>query len=304
MEYYEVMIKVGTAPVSWGIMEIEGWGEQQSYDSVLNEMQQAGYTGTELGPYDYFPTDPEKLKSELSARGLDLVAAFVPIPLAHASRHEAGLEEAIRTADLLAAGGAKLIVLADEMSKHRMAVAGRVDPDTDGMTDEQWANAAVLLTKVTQACRERGLDAVFHHHAGTFIETPDEIERLCNSVDPELLGLCLDTGHYFYGGGDPVEATQKYASRIRHLHLKDVWPPVLEQVRRDKAGFLEAVKRDVFCELGEGAVDFSKVISILTEAGFDGWAIVEQDTDATRAEVKPFESAIRSRRYLRETIGL
>lgn len=297
-------IKIGTAPVSWGIMEIEGWGEQQAYNSVLDEMQQAGYSGTELGPYDYFPTDPEKLKSELATRSLDLVAAFVPIPLADSSRHEAGFAEAVRTADLLAAGGAPLIVLADEMNKARMAIAGRVDSTRDGMTDKQWENAASILTKVTKACRERGLDAVFHHHAGTFIETPDEIERLCNSVDPDLLGLCLDTGHYFYGGGDPVEAARKYASRIRHLHLKDVWPPVLEEVRRDKVGFLEAVRRDVFCELGEGGVDFAKVISILQAAGFDGWAIVEQDTDATRAEVKPFESAMRSRRYLREAIGL
>lgn len=297
-------IKIGTAPVSWGIMEIEGWGEQQSFSSVLDEMQQAGYIGTELGPYDYFPTDPEKLKAELSARDLELVAAFVPIPLADASRHEAGFAEAIRTADLLAAGGARLIVLADEMNKDRMAVSGRVDEARDGMNDGQWKAAAEILTSVSRACRDKGLDAVFHHHAGTFIETPGEIERLCASVDADLLGLCLDTGHYYYGGGDPVEATRKYATRIRHLHLKDVWPPVLEAVRREKIGFLEAVRRDVFCELGEGAVDFSQVISILTAAGFDGWAIVEQDTDVTRSEAKPVESATRSRRYLRETIGL
>lgn len=297
-------IKIGTAPVSWGIMEIEGWGEQQSFSSVLDEMQQAGYSGTELGPYDYFPTEPERLTTELSRRGLELVAAFVPIPLADAARHETGLAEAIRTADLLAAGGARLIVLADEMNKDRMAVAGRVDEARDGMSESQWAGAAEILKRVSAACRERGLDAVFHHHVGTFIETPGEIERLCESVDEDLLGLCLDTGHYYYGGGDPVEATQRYESRIRHLHLKDVWSPVLEEVRREGVGFLEAVRRDVFCELGEGAIDFSRIISILTATGFDGWAIVEQDTDATRAESKPVESATRSRRYLRETIGL
>ncbi|MEP7273287.1 MAG: TIM barrel protein [Acidobacteriota bacterium] len=297
-------IKIGTAPVSWGIMEIEGWGEQQSFSSVLDEMQQAGYVGTELGPYDYFPTDAERLTAELSARGLELVAAFVPIPLADAGRHEAGFVEAIRTAELLAAGGAKLVVLADEMNKHRMEIAGRVDETRDGMSDSQWAGAAEILRRVSAGCHERGLDVVFHHHAGTFIETPGEIERLCESVDSDLLGLCLDTGHYFYGGGDPVEAARKYQSRIRHLHLKDVWPPVLEAVRREGVGFLEAVRRDVFCELGEGGVDFAKVISTLSDAGFNGWAIVEQDTDATKPGVKPVESAIRSRRYLRESIGL
>lgn len=297
-------IKIGTAPVSWGIMEVEGWGEQQSYASVLDEMQQAGYSGAELGPYGFFPTDPQRLKAELSARGLELVSAFVPIPLADAARHEAGFDEALRTAELLSAADARLIVLADVMSKHRMAVAGLVDETRDGMSDAQWASATLILTRVAEGCRELGLDAVFHHHAGTYVETPGEIERLCESVDAGLLGLCLDTGHYFYGGGDPVEAARKYGARIRHLHLKDVRPSVLDAVRRDAVDFLEAVRRDVFCELGEGAVDFPQIVSTLTAAGLDGWAIVEQDTDATKPGVRPLESAIRSRHYLRGAVGL
>ena len=297
-------IKIGTAPVSWGIMEVEGWGGQQPYQSVLDEMQQAGYIGTELGPYDYFPVEPRKLKSELSAHGLELVAAFVPIPLANADRHEAGFKEAIQTAELLSKSGAKLIVLADVMSKERLAVAGRVDDKRDGMSDKQWAEAAKILTRVAGACRDLGLDSVFHHHAATFIETPREIERLCDSVDADLLGLCLDTGHYQYGGGNPVDAVRQYGSRIRHLHLKDIRPAVLDSVRRDGVDFLEAVRRDVFCELGAGAVDFPRVISELTAAGFDGWAIVEQDTDTTKPGVNPLESATRSRQFLREKIVL
>lgn len=297
-------IKIGTAPVSWGIMEVAGWGEQQTYDSVLDEMQQAGYSGTELGPYGFFPTEAQRLTAELAARGLELVSAFVPLPLADAKRHETGFAEAVRTAELLAAAGARLIVLADEMSKERLAVAGRVDENRDGMSAAQWEAAAQLLTRVTRACRELGLDAVFHHHAATYIETPHEIERLCESVEADLLGLCLDTGHYFYGGGDPLEAVRKYGARIRHLHLKDVRPAVLEAARHDGVDFLEAVRRDVFCELGEGALDFPQVIADLTAASFAGWAIVEQDTDATKPGVRPVASAIRSRQYLRETVGL
>jgi inosose dehydratase len=296
-------IKTGTAPVSWGIFEVEGISSQQPYNEVLDEMQRAGYSGTELGPYGYFPTEPESLMAELSARDLELVSAFVPIPLAEPNRHEAGFDEALRVAKLLAASGARLIVLADVMTQARMAVAGRVS-ERHGMSDEQWQAAAQILTRVTAACRELGLDAVFHHHAGTFIETPREIERLCESVDDSLLGLCLDTGHYFYGGGDPVEAVRKYGSRIRHLHLKDVRPPVLEIVRREGVGFIEAVRRGVFCELGDGAVDFPKVIDGLTANGFTGWAIVEQDTDVSQEGVDPFASAVRSRKYLRDTIGI
>ena len=297
-------IKTGTAPVSWGIFEVEGLSSQQPYNEVLDEMQRAGYSGTELGPYGYFPTEPERLMSELSARDLELVSAFVPIPLAEPKRHAAGLEEALRVAKLLSASGARLIVLADVMSGLRIAAAGRVDERRDGMSDEQWKGATQILTRVATACRELGLDAVFHHHAGTFVETPREIERLCEAVDEQLLGLCLDTGHYFYGGGDPVEAVRKYGSRIRHLHLKDVQPPVLETVRREGVDFIEAVRRGVFCELGDGAVDFPKVIDGLTANGFTGWAIVEQDTDASQEGVDPFASAVRSRQYLRDTIGI
>src|SRR6185503_2860774 len=153
-------------------------------------------------------------------------------------------------------------------------------------------------------CRKLGLSAVFHHHAGTFVETPKEIARLCESTNPALLGLCLDTGHYTFGGGDPVEAVRSYGARIRHLHLKDVQLQVLECARADEIAFLEAVRRGVFCELGEGGVDLNTVIKEMTTAGYSGWAIVEQDVDTRNADVKPFESAVRSREYLRNVIGI
>ncbi|CAN5325347.1 TIM barrel protein [soil metagenome] len=297
-------IKVGNAPVSWGVMEVADWGEQIPYRQVLDEIAEAGYAGTELGPYGYFPTEPNELTPELSARGLQLVASFVPIPLAHTERHEAGYQEAMKVAQLLAQSGARLIVLADEMSEARMTVSGRVDESRDGMSNAQWDGAAHILRRIAEAYRELGLSAVFHHHAGTFVETPKEIARLCESTDPDLLGLCLDTGHYFFGGGDPVDAVRWYGARIRHLHLKDVQLPVLEAARRDGVGFLEAVRRGVFCELGEGAVDLNRVIQDMTAGGYSDWAIVEQDVDTRNADVKPLESAIRSRQYLRNMIGI
>src|SRR5438093_3321545 len=297
-------IKVGTAPVSWGVMEVAGWGEQVPYGQVLDEISEAGYAGSELGPFGYFPTEPKQLTLELSARGLQLVASFVPIPLAHPERYEEGYQEAMKVARLLVQTGARLIVLADEMSEARIAVSGRVDESRDGMSDSQWDGAAQIVGRIAEACRELGLSAVFHHHAGTFVETPKEIARLCESTDPDLLGLCLDTGHYFFGGGDPVDAVRLYGARIRHLHLKDVQLPVLKAARQNEVGFLEAVRRGVFCELGDGAVDLNKVIQEMIAAGYLGWAIVEQDVDPRSAGVKPLESAIRSRQYLRDVIGI
>jgi inosose dehydratase len=185
-----------------------------------------------------------------------------------------------------------------------MAVSGRVDDARDGMSDAQWDGAAQILTRISQACRELGLSAVFHHHAGSFIETPGEIARLCELTAPDLLGICLDTGHYLFGGGDPVDAVRSYGERIRHLHLKDVQLPVLEAARRDEVGFLEAVRRGVFCPLGEGAVNLKKIIEDVTAGGYSDWVIVEQDVDTRNPNAKPLESAVRSRQYLRNVIGI
>ena len=155
------------------------------------------------------------------------------------------------------------------------------------MSDSQWQAAAQILERIAEASIELGLAAVFHHHAGTFIETPKEVARLCESTDRDLLGLCLDTGHYLFGGGDPLEAVKSYGNRIRHLHLKDVQLPVLESARREGLGFLDAVRRGVFCELGDGAVDLKSVVEELTVHRSAEWAIVEQDVDAKTGNIKP-----------------
>jgi inosose dehydratase len=285
-------------------MEVEGWARQKSYGEVLDEMVQAGYTGTELGPYGFLPTGAAELKNELRKRNLTLLGAFVPLPLGHPGEHDAALQSALEVGKLLSSAGAPYLVLADAMNPARMAVAGSVDEDRDGMDAKAWEGAARLVTRVAQATRELGLTCVFHHHAGTFVETPGEVDRLLAMTDPQLLGLCLDTGHYYYGGGDPVKCAQVYGTRIRHLHLKDVKPTVLETVRRTSVAYLDAIRMGVFCELGEGGVNLSGVIRQLEASGFDGWAVFEQDVDPTQAGCNPVESARRSRTYLRKTAGI
>lgn len=297
-------IQVGTAPVSWGIMEVNTkWGHTQSPDSVLNEMVSAGYSGTELGPWGFFPTEAKGLIGQLSPRNMHLIGAFVPIALAEPESHQAGLDSAIQTAHLLAECGARIVVLADAMSEHRMAIAGSVREE-DGLGDRQWASAVSLLEKAASEISRMGLRAVFHHHAGTYVETPGEVNRIMADTDPSLLGLCLDTGHYLYGGGDPLDAAQQYSNRIWHLHLKDVRREVLDRVRRNKIGFLDAVGQGVFCPLGEGMTNIPGVLHVLQARGYGGWAVFEQDVDPTKPGVVPKNSAASSREYLRRVAGL
>ena len=296
-------IKVATAPVSWGVMEVEGWARKQSYSQVLDEMVQAGYTGTELGPYGFLPTDSTELRRELEKRNMALLGAFVPLPLGRPEQHPKGMQEALEIAHLLAANGAPFLVLADEMSEKRMAIAGSAK-ESDGYTPAQWEDAAKLIGRIARSAKEIGVRSVFHHHAGTNVETPGEVAKLLALTDPALLGICLDTGHYFYGGGDPVEFARSQAKRIWHLHLKDIRQSVLDRVRREKIAYLDAIRLGVFCELGQGNVDLAGVIRELNAAGFDGWAVFEQDVDPTVAGSNPLASATRSREYLRRIAGV
>lgn len=296
-------IRIATAPVSWGVMEVDSWAERPSYEHVLDEMVQAGYAGTELGPFGFLPTDAQTLKQELSRRNLTLLGAFVPLPLGRADAHAEGMRCALVTARLLAENAAPYLILADEMSEKRMALAGRAS-ENDGFTEAQWAGAAKLVGCIVQSARELGVRSVFHHHAGTYVETPAEVERLMALTDPSLLGICLDTGHYVYGGGDPVAFARAHVSRIWHLHLKDIRATVLAQVRREGVGFLEAIRLGVFTELGQGNVDLAGVIRVLTEGGFDGWGVFEQDVDPTVPGTNPLASARRSREYLRSVAGV
>jgi inosose dehydratase len=224
------------------------------------------------------------------------------LPLGHRQRHSSAIREVMNVAQLLSEAGSRVIVLADELNEARMSVAGRVT-DEDRLDADSWSSAVELLIELGQRCREFGLATVFHHHAGTYVETPAEIDQLCAATDPDLIGLCLDTGHYYYGGGNPLDAVHRYKSRIRHIHLKDVRPSVLESVRRDRIGYLDAVRRGVFCELGEGAVDFRSVLEELEKYGFHGWAIFEQDVDPATGG-SALASALRSREYLRREIGV
>jgi inosose dehydratase len=149
--------------------------------------------------------------------------------------------------------------------------------------------------------RETGLRTVFHHHIGTWIETPEETAKLLAMTDPEVLGLCFDTGHYRFGGGEPIEGLRRHADRIWHVHFKDHNPAVAERSRREKFGGVEAVGQGIFCELGKGDIDFPAVLAKLRELGYGGWIVVEQDILPGMGS--PKESAQRNREYLR-SIGL
>ncbi len=271
-------IRVASAPVSWGIYEFEGIAPKYHFSQVLDEIAETGYRGIELGPYGYLPTDPAVLRDELEKRGLQLLSAFVPVKLADADAHEAGAQEALKVGRLLTALGARYIVLADDNGKVPELVQQAGRRTGSALTPQQWDVFAAGVNHVARRVNdELGMEVVFHHHCAGYVETPEESRQLLARTDPSLVGLCLDTGHWHYAGGDAVECIREFGERVRYLHFKDCQPEIARQCRAQKKDYFQAVAAGVFCPLGEGEVDFPGVIRAMQDQGYDGWGIVEQD---------------------------
>ncbi|MBN2357938.1 MAG: TIM barrel protein [Deltaproteobacteria bacterium] len=303
-------IRVGNAPVSFGVYDGEaeakgGW----PWSRFLDDVASAGYQGTELGPYGYLPVDPARLGDELGRRSLALASSFVPAALGDRSRFERDLAEVLKVGRLLKSQGVAEVILADCGDPGREQIAGRVPADgSRGWSAAHWSAAVDHLHGFARALRdELGLALVVHHHVGTYLETPSEIERLLASTDADLVGLLLDTGHAVYGGGDPLALLAQHGRRVRYLHFKDLKSDLLAEVRRREIDLPTAWKMGVFCALGEGCVDFRGVLAEARRLGYGGWVIVEQDVvadDAGALRPPPADSARASRRYLRDALGL
>ena len=299
------MITIANAPCSWGVLEFDLDGKAPDYVQVLNEIQQTGYVGTELGDWGFMPTDPAQLKKELAQRTLSMVAAFVPVALKDASKHAAGIDVAVRTAALMRDAGFPnaFIVLADENGSipERTKNAGRITPAM-GLSAAEWktfcAGANELARRVKQ---ETGLRTVFHHHCAGYVETPAEVKALMDGTDPSLVGLVLDMGHYQFAGGDPLAALKEFAPRIWHVHFKDCHAAIAKESRTNGWDYFESVRRGVFCELGKGAVDFPAIVQQLHAMNYSGWIVVEQDVLPGMG--KPKECAQHNRDYIK-SLGL
>ena len=294
-------ISIASAPVSWGIMESVEPPSEYPYARVLNEIDSAGYAGTELGPYGFLPSDPAKLREELDKRGLTLCSAFVAIPLGSKTARSEGLAQVLTTARLVSAVDCHLLILSDKISAERCRVAGRrEEANCLSWTEAEWKDVFSAVSEVVDRCREFGVRLAFHHHVGTHVETPEEVDRLLASFSPNDLGLCLDTGHCVYGGGAPARLLESHADRIRCVHFKDIDGERLEGARRQRLDFYEAVRQGVFAPLGQGVVDFARIIALLRGCRFSGWIVVEQDVLAGGARASnPLENAVAGRKFLK-----
>ncbi|MEV6120712.1 sugar phosphate isomerase/epimerase [Streptomyces sp. NPDC052077] len=289
-------IRVGSAPDSWGVWFPDD-PRQVPWERFLDEVAEAGYAWIELGPYGYLPTDPARLADEVARRGLRVSAGtvFCGLHRGPAAWDEAW-EQVRRVAALARAVDARHLVVIPSFWRDDRTAEILEPPE---LTARQWIHLARGMERLGREVRDAyGLEAVVHPHADTHIDTEEHVTRFLDATDPGLVGLCLDTGHYAYCGGDSVELIETYGERLGYLHLKQVDPEILAGVRAEGVPFGPAVARGVMCEPPSGVPDLGPVLTAAQGLGIDLFAIVEQDMYPCDPEA-PLPIAVRTRRFLR-----
>jgi len=265
-------IALATAPTTWGVDFADAAGNPP-WEHVLDEIAASRLGALELGPVGYLPEEPDALREALRSRGLTAVGSFVFEDLHDSAQEAAILETTRRAGAAIRAAGGSVLVIIDRPGRRRARTAGRTDA-APRLDDAGWGAMVGLIERVAAVAADHGLEPVVHHHAGSYVEFEDEIDRL---MADSAAGLCVDTGHAAYAGVRPETLIERYGPRVRHVHLKDVDGDVLAYARAAELSFWDAIAQRVFCPLGAGVVDFAAVIAALGAIGYAGHATIEQD---------------------------
>jgi inosose dehydratase len=275
-------ITVANAPISYGAFELTVGIDPNTPDAefVLDEVANAGYAGIDLGPVGYLGDGPV-LAERLASRNLGLAGAYLEFPFTdHAALEKLypELDAMLDTFDAVrnvVPGPLPRPTIADASSDTRRLSPGQSNSNPAlGLKDDDWKRFEVGLKAVLARCRDRGYEPTFHPETGTFVEAPWEIERVLEISD---VGLCLETGHIFVCGGDPLEVLRSAPERVNHVHLKDAIRSRMDDVIADREPTPAIWSREVFCALGDGDVDLDGVLKELERLDFEGWLVVEQD---------------------------
>ena len=283
--------RLGSAPDSWGVWFPDD-PKQTPWSRYLDEVAEAGYRYTELGPFGYLPTDPDVLRPELERRGLTVTAGFTMFDLEDEAAWEAGLAQTCGTARLVQGLGAEYLIVIDDVYTNLVTGRPRISAELD---DVQWRRLVDTIRRLGDLAADHGLKAVVHPHVQTHIESEEEIERLLD--DAPGVELCLDVGHHAYSGGEPISFFRKHRGRIPYLHLKSVDRELRQRVEDDGTSFADAVAEGVFVEPSQGVIDFEAFRDALAEQSYEGFGIVEQDMYPAPFD-RPLPIARRTHDYL------
>lgn len=271
------MILFGTNPIAWANDDDQSIGADIPTERILDEAgRQIGFDGIENG--HRWPDDPEALRQLLARHGLKFISGWYSTNLLVQTVEEEIAACQHHLAKLRHNGCKVMIVCETSNAIHCDAtrpVNDRPRLDADGMQA-----FCARLEEFAAYLSSQGLTLVYHHHMGTIIESPEEIDALMAGTGPHV-HLLFDSGHCAFGGGDPEIVLGKHVARVAHFHAKNIRPAITARVRSEGLSFLEGVLAGAFTVPGDqdGGVDFGPLLKILGQAGYDGWIVIEAEQD-------------------------
>ncbi|MCB6177004.1 myo-inosose-2 dehydratase [Rhodobacter sp. Har01] len=271
------MILFGTNPIAWANDDDQTIGADIPTARILDEAgRQIGFDGIENG--HRWPDDPEELRALLVGYGLKFISGWYSTKLLVRSVED---EIAACQAHLakLKHNGCQVMIVCETSN----AIHGNPTRPVNlrpVLSAEEMAAFGAKLESFAAYLAGQGVTLVYHHHMGTIVESPEEIDALMAATGPAT-HLLFDAGHCAFGGGDPVAVLEKHVGRVRHFHAKNTRPAVTARVRKEGLSFLQGVLAGAFTVPGdqEGGVDFAPLLKILKGAGYDGWIVIEAEQD-------------------------
>ena len=291
-------VKLGIAPIAWTNDDMPDLGAENTFEQCISEMALAGFTGCEVG--NKYPKDTKVLKKALDLRGMQICNAWFSTFLT-TKPYEETEAEFIKHITFLKEMGAKVVGIS-EQGHSIQGTDKSIFDDKYVMSDEEWELLCTGVNKLGKVAKDMGITLTFHHHMGTVVQTAAEIDRLMENTDPEYFNLLFDSGHLAYCGEDYMYILKKYINRIKHVHLKDIRPEVVAQVKANGESFLQGVRKGTFTVPGDGVIDFEPIFKVLAENNYEGYVLVEAEQDPAIAN--PFEYAKKARAYIAEKAGL
>ena len=291
-------VKLGIAPIAWTNDDMPDLGAENTFEQCISEMALAGFTGCEVG--NKYPKDTAVLKKALDLRGMQICNAWFSTFLT-TKPYEETEKGFIEHITFLKEMGAKVVGIS-EQGHSIQGTDKSIFDDKYVMNDEEWDALCTGVNKLGKVAKDMGITLTFHHHMGTVVQTAAEIDRLMENTDPELFNLLFDSGHLAYCGEDYMYILKKYINRIKHVHLKDIRPDVIAEVKANGESFLQGVRKGTFTVPGDGVIDFEPIFKVLEENNYEGYVLVEAEQDPAIAN--PFEYAKKARAYIAEKAGL
>ncbi|MDE7079090.1 MAG: myo-inosose-2 dehydratase [Clostridia bacterium] len=292
-------IKLGIAPIAWTNDDMPDLGAENTFEQCVSEMALAGFVGCEVG--NKYPKDVDALKKALEMRGLSIANQWFSSFVLTKSMEEVE-KEFVAQCKFLKAMGAKVIGASEQSHSIQGQMNTPVFDNKYVMSDSEWEKFAKGMNRLGEIAGSMGINLVYHHHMGTVVQTAEEIDRMMEMTDSDKFSLLFDSGHLAYCGQDYLAVLKKYADRVKHVHLKDIRPQVVDKVKSQKLSFLQGVREGAFTVPGDGCIDFAPIFEILDKSGYEGWMIVEAEQDPANAN--PLEYAIKARKYIAQTAKL